>query len=159
MRQNVLRHLRIAKGHTQQSLAVHSGVSRKHISQIECGKADPTLKVLSRLAAALEVQLRELLPEGFAAGKRRGEFLKSRHHLPIFQEVVAGNPLTTKQPKQGELAVLPAQFGESRYILQIRDDCMEPQIQRGDLVLVDNTLQAKCYDIVACTVGSRGTLR
>jgi len=49
---------------TQNSLAKASGVSQAHISRILAGKMQPTLPVIQKLAAALDVSISELVGEG-----------------------------------------------------------------------------------------------
>jgi transcriptional regulator with XRE-family HTH domain len=61
--------LRTLHGHTLQTLAQASGVSRSMISLIERGKASPTAVVLERLATALGVPLAHLFdPPGSNSG-------------------------------------------------------------------------------------------
>lgn len=53
----VRRHLSINR------LADFSGMGRGRVSEILSGKTSPTLRTLGKLADALEVPVRELLPE------------------------------------------------------------------------------------------------
>ena len=64
-----LRHLRTARGLSQERLAVDAGVARGWLSQLERQKGNTSLDLLDRLAAALEVPLAALLtvPEAGAA--------------------------------------------------------------------------------------------
>ena len=50
-----LRRLRTRRGYSLDRLAKVSGVSRAMLGQIETGKSSPTLNVLAKIAAALEV--------------------------------------------------------------------------------------------------------
>ncbi len=56
-----LRRLRHAKGLSQDDLAYEAAVSRSYLSQIEKGTFFVSLKILGKLAAALEVEPAELL--------------------------------------------------------------------------------------------------
>jgi len=56
-----LKLLRDARGLTQQQMARLSGVPRATWANLESGGANPTLAVLQRVAAALQVSLEELL--------------------------------------------------------------------------------------------------
>jgi transcriptional regulator with XRE-family HTH domain len=56
-----LRRLRNAKGSAQDDLAYEAGVSRSYLSQIEKGAFYASLKIVGKLAAALEVEPAELL--------------------------------------------------------------------------------------------------
>ncbi|MGB0848588.1 MAG: helix-turn-helix domain-containing protein [Thiolinea sp.] len=48
---------------TLEQLAEHSGVSRSMLSQVERGKANPTLAVACRIAQALNISIAELVEE------------------------------------------------------------------------------------------------
>lgn len=56
-----LRRLRHGKGFSQDELAYEAGVSRSYLSQIEKGEFYTSLKVVGRLADALEIEAAELL--------------------------------------------------------------------------------------------------
>lgn len=66
----LLRHWRSRRGHSQLDLAVAADVSSRHISFLETGRAQPSREMVLRLAATLEVPLREqnalLRAAGFA---------------------------------------------------------------------------------------------
>lgn len=58
-----LRSLRDARGHSLETLAELSGVSRSNISLIERGESSPTANVLDKLAGALGVTLASLFED------------------------------------------------------------------------------------------------
>jgi transcriptional regulator with XRE-family HTH domain len=58
-----LKALMAEKGLSTNRLADFSGVGRGRLSEILRAQSSPTLRTLARLAAALEVPVRELLPE------------------------------------------------------------------------------------------------
>jgi transcriptional regulator with XRE-family HTH domain len=62
-----LKHLREARGLTQQQMAKLSGVPRATWANLESGAANPTLSVLHRVAAALSISIEELLSAPRAA--------------------------------------------------------------------------------------------
>lgn len=49
------------KGMTQKTLARKIGISVTYLSEIENGKSKPSLKLLARIAAALNVSINDLL--------------------------------------------------------------------------------------------------
>jgi transcriptional regulator with XRE-family HTH domain len=55
-----VRRLRLAKGMTQEQLAADAGIDLTYAGGIERGRRNPSLDVLAWVAAALEVDLREL---------------------------------------------------------------------------------------------------
>ncbi len=56
-----MRHLRSARGVTQQQMAKQSGLPRATWANLESGTANPTLAVLHAVAVALQVPLEELV--------------------------------------------------------------------------------------------------
>jgi transcriptional regulator with XRE-family HTH domain len=66
----LLREWRAARGHSQLNLALHAGISTRHLSFIETGRASPSREMVLLLAQALEMPLRErnalLMAAGFA---------------------------------------------------------------------------------------------
>lgn len=57
-----LREARAKRGLSQIELSEASGVSQKHISQIECGRRNLTALTMQNLAKAVGVAVRDLLP-------------------------------------------------------------------------------------------------
>jgi transcriptional regulator with XRE-family HTH domain len=56
-----IRELRQAKGWTQQLLADHAQVERSHLARLEEARREAGLRVLDRIAAALGVEIDELV--------------------------------------------------------------------------------------------------
>lgn len=56
-----IRELRRERGYTVQELAYRCDMERSNLSRIEAGRANPTLRTLCMLCAALDVPLSELL--------------------------------------------------------------------------------------------------
>jgi DNA-binding XRE family transcriptional regulator len=54
------RELRKTKGWSQNQLADFAGIARSYLSHILAGEYSPTLRILARLAEALEVQVKDL---------------------------------------------------------------------------------------------------
>ena len=57
-----LRAVRAAAGLSQEALALNTGISRRYMSGMERGEANPTLDQLVRLAVGTGVQPADLLP-------------------------------------------------------------------------------------------------
>jgi transcriptional regulator with XRE-family HTH domain len=55
-----VRSLRKAQGLTQQELADRAGVNYKYLGAVERGEENPSLKIMSGIAAGLKVELRDL---------------------------------------------------------------------------------------------------
>src|SRR2546421_9778175 len=68
-----LRRLRHAKGLSQDDLAYEAGVSRSYLSQIEKGVFFASLKIVGKLASALDAEPAELLKLPPKKGKQTRE--------------------------------------------------------------------------------------
>lgn len=55
-----LKKYRKARGYTQVKLSVLAGISQDYMSEIERGKASPSLKKIIMLADALNIEVRDL---------------------------------------------------------------------------------------------------
>jgi transcriptional regulator with XRE-family HTH domain len=56
-----VRRLRLAKGLTQEQMAADAGIDLTYAGGIERGRRNPSLEVLTRVAAALGAELPDLL--------------------------------------------------------------------------------------------------
>lgn len=59
-----LRTLRMARKVSQEKLAAQAGLHRTYVSSVERGERNISLVNIERLAGALEVPLRDMLPAG-----------------------------------------------------------------------------------------------
>jgi transcriptional regulator with XRE-family HTH domain len=84
-----VREIRRARHLSQRQLAGRMQVPRTYISKIENGKAIPTLSSLARLAAALGVDIRQLVRN---ARSRRDEEVASILADPWLAEIAASLP-------------------------------------------------------------------
>jgi transcriptional regulator with XRE-family HTH domain len=82
----LLREWRAARRMSQLALALEAGTSSRHLSYVETGKAQPSREMVSRLAEALDMPLRErnalLLAAGFAP-----EYAETRLDAPELAQV------------------------------------------------------------------------
>ena len=53
-------YLRKSKKISQLELAIDSDISKSYLSDLECGRRNPSVMVLSRICSALEITLEEL---------------------------------------------------------------------------------------------------
>ena len=57
----VLRALRLERGLSQEALALEAGIQRNYVSLIERGINQPTITIIFKLAAAMEVKPSQLI--------------------------------------------------------------------------------------------------
>lgn len=65
--ENPLRVWREYRGLTVSALAKRAGISRPYLSEIETGRKDGTLRTMAALAAALDVEIDDLVPADMTA--------------------------------------------------------------------------------------------
>jgi transcriptional regulator with XRE-family HTH domain len=118
-----VRRLREARGLSQQRMAVLSGIPRPTWASLESGSANPTLAVLSRAAAALQVSIEELLgPPRTAARlftaaevpvrRRQGASLR-----PLLPEAIPGLDISRLElAPGGRLSGVPHTPGTREYL-------------------------------------------
>lgn len=56
-----IRKLREDKAWSQEQLSVEAGVDNSHLGKLERGEGNPTIKLVFRIALALEVDIQDLL--------------------------------------------------------------------------------------------------
>jgi transcriptional regulator with XRE-family HTH domain len=118
-----LRRLREERGLSQQQVARLAGLPRPTWASLECGSANPTLAVLARAAASLQVSIEELIGPPrtaarlFAAGEvpvRRRQGAKLR---PLLPEAVPGLEIARMElAPAGQLSGIPHTPGTREYL-------------------------------------------
>lgn len=68
-----IRQLRKASGLTQEALAFEAGIALRYLAGIERGEENPSLLVLVKIAAALQVQPGSFFDDSGQSFPRRGE--------------------------------------------------------------------------------------
>ena len=81
-----IRSLRNRKGWTQQELGTRADVNYKFIGEIERGKQNPSLHVLARIAAALEIKLSDLFRFEHEVSDRKEIEARIKNLLPDIPE-------------------------------------------------------------------------
>jgi transcriptional regulator with XRE-family HTH domain len=143
-----VRRLRAARGHTQAQLARVAGVPRATLAHLESGAGNPTLAVLLRVAAALQVSLEELVappraacrhyPRASLPERRRGE-VRLRGLLPDplpgvaleRMELPAGARMTGSPHMPGTREYLTCEAGALQLVVQGQRFDLAP----GDVVV------------------------
>lgn len=164
----LVRRARRRAGLKQAELARKLGCTDSYIAKIETGKAYPAPEFLVELFRELKIDERHLvstaLPEVWKSilekvVRKLPQEETSWRTLPVFGQIVAGNPAQAARKALGEVEVLPETWSLSRYVLKVSGDSMSPTIQPGDLVLVDKSVRPRQNDIVACVLNGEATLK
>lgn len=120
---NNMKQLREARGITQQQMAKLAGVPRPTWANLESGSANPTLAVLVRVAAALQITVEELIAPPRASAKhykaadlpvrKRGPVLVRR----LLPDVISGLEMERMElAPRGQMTGTPHTAGTREYL-------------------------------------------
>ena len=164
----ILKQARLKKGLTQIETAEKAGISQPYYNLIENDRTrkPPSFYVIERLAKVLQcdpepllksvefMQLEYKRESVRQFEKRLGEpSLHCPPAIPIVKEIPAQIPKTRDDlPVETIEDFLRIEIHDARaFMLKAKDDCMAPEIKRGDLVLIcpSEIEKVKSGDIVA----------
>ena len=143
-----IRELRRARGLTQEQLAKASGVPRATWAHLETGAANPTLGVLVRVAAALQVSIEELIsaPRATARLFHRAD-LKTREKQGVNIRKLLPEPLPgldierMELPPKSRMTGTPHRAGTREYLtcesgtIVLAASGAKYTLQQGDVVV------------------------
>jgi XRE family transcriptional regulator, regulator of sulfur utilization len=118
-----LRRLRESRGLSQRQIAAASGIPRPTWGSLEAGGANPTLGVLSRAAAALQVSIEELIGPPRTAARlfpARDQRVRQRQGArlrPLLPEAIPGLEISHLElAPNGRLTGIPHTAGTREYL-------------------------------------------
>lgn len=106
--------LRVARGLTQDAVAEALGIASKNVQRLEAGRQNLTLKTLSHIADALDVEPHELLTHG-SAFSPPGNDVSLRRALRGLERLGHGVFPADSSPPRGALPVMSLQAAASRF--------------------------------------------
>lgn len=143
-----VRSLREQRGLTQQQIAKIAGVPRATWGNLESGDANPTLQVLTKVAAALQVRLEELLSAPRTEARHvlaRELFVRRRGDVQIrrlLPEALPGLEIERMQfPPKGSMVGVPHTPGTREYLtveqgaIELRVGGESYRLAEGDVVM------------------------
>ncbi len=153
-----LRQLRETRGFTQEQMARLSGVPRPTWATLESGSANPTLSVLIRVAAALQISIEELIGPPRSTGKLYpADQIPSRRRSSALLRTLLPEPIPGLEIDRmelqpgGHMAGIPHTHGTREYLT----------CERGiiELSASGETWQLSAGDVVAFRGDQRHTYR
>lgn len=164
---NNLKRLRKEARLSQAELSALLGVHQTAVSQWECGRTQPDVRSLKKLAALYSVPLEALLggaadpsadPEKYDAIRSRVRAESRR--VPILGSVQAGVPVSAVEDVVGYVALdEDGPEGEEFFALRVRGSSMEPRFMEGDVVIVRRQDDAENGDVVVALDGDDATIK
>lgn len=159
-----LTYYRLAAGMTMSELARATGISQANIGRYERGEViTPGQRKLQALCRALGVTYEQLMvqapPEVFPPGT-----------VPTARTVAPPSPPPTRErglfPRDGRIlrllraganpsggeSWLAAEASTERYTVQVIGDCLAPEVQDGDILVLDLDRTPRIGDVVALVV-------
>ncbi len=145
---NNLRNLRIAKGYTQNDIAVYLGISSPAYGYYETGKRQMTVDTARKLAKYFKVPISLLIGDDEAKDDVYDDLgIK----IPVVGQISAGLPiLATQNIENYEFA--PTNLiknGYNYFYLRVRGDSMNLLFQDGNIVLIEQTTEIENNEIGA----------
>jgi transcriptional regulator with XRE-family HTH domain len=120
---NNIRMLRESRGLTQQQMAKQCGIPRPTWANLESGAANPTLNIIVRVAAALQIRLEELIGPPKASAKHyRADELTTRQRgrvvvRKLLPEAIPGLEIERMElPPGASMAGIPHTPGTREYL-------------------------------------------
>ena len=161
-----LKALREMRGWSQYKLSMLSGIPRSSISLIELGQIiNPRADVLIKIADVFRIPIEELYQ---AAGYVKEDKATYRHQetpeellnrakaaTPITLEVCRDFTLHAGEPVEPTETVLidrTEAVGKDLYAYKVQGDCLAPEIQDGDRLILDRRADVEAGDIIAAQV-------
>ena len=143
-----VRSLREQRGLTQQQVAKIAGIPRATFGNLESGSANPTLQVLTKVAAALQVRLEELLSAPRTAARlvpARELFVRRRREVVVrrfLPEALPGLEIERMQfPPKASMTGVPHTPGTREYLtveqgaIELRVGGETYRLAEGDVVM------------------------
>ena len=156
----LLKELREKAGLSQRKLALLAGVDRTHISHIEAGRAGSiSLRTARALAKPLNVTPDIFLKDDRESHKETPEEILDRLRLatpiaiPVYPwEAFPFHAGEGIEPVEYVYRARPKMAGKNVEAYIVRGDCMKPQINDDDIIVVDKDRAIDNGDIIACLV-------
>lgn len=161
-----VKRLREIRGWTKGQLTQRAGLSKTHVRKIEAGqRVNVRAEVIAKLASAFDIPVEELYQ---AAGYiKEGKTPYKRKETPeeLWRRAMLSTPVTLEVCRDFTLhagePVEPAEYlhiDRSRatrkdlYAYRVQGDCLKPEINDGDTIIVDRRSDVEVGDIAACQV-------
>lgn len=144
---------------TSTDLARRAEISQSYVIEIESGKKNPSLEVLTRIAKALDVSLTEIL-----SGASQPPVPPQYRYIPVINRVSCGEWIDV-----GDLDFPPG-FGadyeltdskdpNAFYVVAEGDSMVGGRIQEGDYLLVSPNMRCNSGDIVLAKTGDGALIK
>lgn len=152
-----LKRAREKRGWSQAQLAERAGLDPSTIAMIELGKRDPRIGTATKLAEALGIYTVDLIGDSGTPAPRAQSF-GAFDAVPMVRAAHAG--AGTVLQETGAIEYVAAELGYRGMLLaaEIVGDCLEPDIQPGDVVLFDQRRRDPQHGEIVVVTSAEGEL-
>ncbi len=155
-----IKKIREERGLTQEELAALSGLERGWISQLELDNIkEPSAKKLLKLSKPLRVKLDDIYKAAGYVKESKTEYKASRTPDDLMSELMVSMPVAI--PVVASVHAGPSEALDYAYwartkeaknlkALLVKGYCMSPQIEEGDIIIIDPELSPSEGRILVC---------
>lgn len=141
-----LKEKRNQKGYSLRELGNLADVNHSHISDVEKGSKEPTLKWMMKVVNALSIDLNELMREtGFLPPDAEPVDKKKIKSVPVLSWTQCGNWKAMGEESFDEYIDTDA---NGEFALKVRGDSMEPVFFEGDIIIINPYLKQEHGDYI-----------
>lgn len=151
-----IKYYREQQGLSQRKLAIQAGITPASLNQVENKDWGMRASNLVKVARVLNISVEELT--GLSTLPRSPESILAEYQyiqpiaIPVIVEGSAG---------EGDGFVeyaywaRPKAVGKNIHGILVKGDCLEPEIQEGDILFADADLSPQNGDLVVCLIGGK----
>ncbi|AQX74041.1 LexA family transcriptional regulator [Dehalococcoides mccartyi] len=160
----IIKELRERRGWPQTELADRAGISRSSLATIEIGRSVPKVETSIKIAKVFGMTVEELYSKaGYETGKTVVETtedilerlrLASPIAVPVYTDFVIHAGDNVEAPIEYIYLARPKAVGKNIEAYLIKGQCMEPDIQDGDIAIVDRDIAPEKGNIILCLINS-----
>ena len=158
-----IKELRKERGWSQYKLAEKAGVPRTSLASWELDRTVPKTEFILKLTRALNITVEELYQAAGYIKETKTPYRHKETPEELWRRAMLATPITLQVCEDFTLhagePVEPAEYvhvdrpratGKDLYAFRVKGDCLSPEINDGDTLIVDRRSDVKSDDVVAC---------
>lgn len=142
-------------------LSDKSGVSKSEMSRMLSGEREPSAKALTRIAPYLLIDTVKLFQIAGIIPPSDKTNAPDIYEVPVISWVMANRFSEITTPENPSTSVFTTRKGENMFGLKVRSDCMIPEFNEGDIIIIkpDSIPSNGDYVVVRDTEANEATFK